>query len=374
MRVRILGCFWPAVLAAAACSGTKPYEKPLRPVGVATVSLYDTSETNRYSATVKPAVEVAVAFKVGGYVSELLSVGDDRGRRRDVQAGDRVRKGTVLARVRASDYEHQVAQAAAGVSESEAMLESARLDFDRDSRLYERRSLTKPDFDGAKARFEAATARNQGARAALAEAKLMLHDAELRAPIDGVVLERRVERGSLVAPGQAAFRLADTSSVKVAFGVPDVVVKSLSIGRSQRIAFDALKGTEFEGRITSIAPSPDPVSRDYEVEVTVPNSRGQLLVGFIASLHLADRAGETVPTVPLEAIVKPPDRPGEYAVYLLEQDDAQKDRAVARLKPVQLGEVFGNQIAVTSGLSVGQRVVVRGATLVNDGDVVRPLE
>jgi multidrug efflux system membrane fusion protein len=371
MMPRALPCSWPAVLALAACSGSKPFEKPLTPVSVAKVTSYSTSAAVRYSATVKPDVEVTAAFKVGGYVDEILSIRDDRGQPRDAQPGDRVRKGTALARVRASDYEQRVAQVNAGTAEAAALFEQARLDFERVSRLYERGSVTKPEFEGAKARLEAARAKQDGARAGLAEVRMLLDDVTLRSPIDGVVLKRLIERGGLVAPGQAAFKLADTSTVKVSFGVPDVVVKSLSIGRPQKIAFEALKGVEFEGRITSIAPSPDPVSRVYEVEVSIPNRRDQILVGFIASLELADVGGQTLPTVPLEAIVTPPSRPGEYAVFLLED---QKDHEVARLRPVKLGEALGSLIVVTEGLAVGQRVVVRGATLINDGEAVRPLQ
>ncbi len=371
MKALMLARCCPALLAVVACSSQTPYDKPPTPVSVAEVASYNTGASVRYSATVKPAVDVTVAFKVGGYVDDLLSVKDDRGQSRDLQPGDRVTKGMALARVRASDYEQRVAQATAGVTEAAAMHESARLDFERASRLYEKRSLTRPELESAKARFEAATARNAGARAALAEVQIMLDDVVLRAPIDGVLLKRMIERGTLAAPGQPAFRIADTRAVKVSFGVPDLVVETLTIGRPQRIEFAALKGVDFEGRITSIAPSPDPVSRVYEIEVTIPNPRRQIRVGFIASLHLADLAGPAVATVPLEAIINPPSRPGEHAVYVL---DDQKDRAVARLQMVKLGEALGSRIVVTDGLSVGQKVVVRGATLINDGDVVRPLQ
>src|ERR1019366_9342661 len=187
-----------------------------------------------------------------------------------------------------------------------------------------------------KARMDAMAAKVEGATAGLGEAQLVLGDAVLRAPIAGVVLKRSIERGSLVSPGIPAFVLADTSSVKVVFGVPDVVVKQLTIGRTQRLTFEALKDEPFEGRITSIAPAPDPVSRVYQIEITVPNSQHKLEDGFIASLQLSDQPGETVVTVPLDAIVKPATGTAEYGVFLL---DGQGDTQVARLRPVKLGAV-----------------------------------
>ena len=213
-------------------------------------------------------------------------------------------------------------------------------------------------------------AKVQGAKAGLGEALLVLGDAVLRAPIAGVVLKRSIERGSLVSPGTPAFVLADTSAVKVVFGVPDVVVRQLKIGRSQRLSFEALRDEPFEGRITSIAPAPDPVSRVYQIEITVPNTQHKLEVGFIASLQLADRVGDTVVTVPLEAIVKPVTASTQYAVFVLDGDG---DTQVAKLRPVTLGAVVGNAITVTGGLAAGQRIIVRGATLVADGERVRAL-
>ncbi len=359
-----------AALAAGACKEPPAYQQPPTPVTVARAESRETGTTVRYSATVKPSVEVGLAFKVAGYVDEILTTRDDRGRLRDVQEGDRVVKGAALASVRQSDYQQRVNQIKAGLAEAQAGYENAKLDYDRAARLFEKSSLTKPELEGSKARVDAMAARVEGARAGLREAEIMLGDVVLRAPMSGILIKRMVERGSLVAPGTPAFLIADTTSIKAAFGVPDVVVKQLTIGRPQRLTFEALKDDAFDGRITSIAPAPDPVSRVYQIEVTVPNQQGKLEVGFIATLLLADQPGQAVVTVPLDAIVKPATGSAEYAVFVLDEQNGQQ---VARLRPVKLGDVLGNAITVTGGLTVGQRVIVRGATLLVDGQRVRTL-
>ncbi|HEX4347948.1 MAG TPA: efflux RND transporter periplasmic adaptor subunit [Vicinamibacterales bacterium] len=370
MSVRTIAVAAALAASQVACSQPAPYVKPPTPVTVAAVASTTTGTSVRYSGTVKPAVEVGVAFKVGGYVEELLQVRDDRGRDRDVQEGDRVPKGAALARVRASDYDQKLVEAKSGLAEARAMQENAQLDFDRATRLYAARSLTKPEMDGAKAKLDAANAKVAAVGAMVNQAQILVDDIVLRSPIDGVVLSRNIEKGSLAVPGPSAFVLADTSSVKVAFGVPDVVVRTLAIGRPQRIAFDALAGREFDGRITSIAPAPDPASRVYQIEVTLPNAQRDISVGFIASLQLADAPGHTVATVPLDAIVKPPAGQASYAVFIVE---GAGDHQVARMKPVTLGDVLGNAIVVTGGVAAGQPVIVRGATLVLDGETVRVL-
>lgn len=359
-----------AALAVGGCKEPPPYEQPLTPVTVGTVESSSTGTTVRYSATVKPGLEVTLAFKVAGYVDDILRRPGDLGRARDVQEGDHVEKGAALARVRQSDYQQSVAQVKAGVAEATAAYDNAKLDYDRASRLFAKQSLTKPELDAAKARLDAMAAKVDGATAGLGEAQLVLGDVVLRSPLSGVVLKRLIERGSLVAPGTPAFIVADTTSVKAVFGVPDVVVNQLQIGRPQRLTFEALKDETFDGRITSIAPAPDPISRVYQIEVTVPNPQHKLEIGFIASLQLADQPGETVLTVPLEAIVKPATGSADYGVFVL---DGQADAQVAKLHPVKLGAVVGNAITVAEGLSVGQRIIVRGATLVTDGQRVRAL-
>ena len=359
-----------AALAAGACKEPPAYQQPLTPVTVATAESRTTGTTVRYSATVKPSVEVGLAFKVAGYVDQILTTRDDRGHLRDVQEGDRVEKGAALASVRQSDYQQRVNQIKSGLAEAQAVYDNAKLDYERATRLFEKHSLTKPELDGAKGRVDATAARVEGARAGLREAEIMLGDVVLRAPMSGILIKRMVERGSLVAPGTPAFLIADTTSVKAVFGVPDVVVGQLTIGQPQRLTFEALKDDAFDGRITSIAPAPDPVSRVYQIEITVANPRSRLDVGFIATLLLADRPGQNVVTVPLDAIVKPATGSAEYAVFVLDEQNGQQ---VARLRPVKLGEVLGNAITVTGGLTVGQRVIVRGATLLVDGQHVRAL-
>ena len=372
MRIRSW-CLAPvlaAAVASGACKEPPAYQQPLTPVTIVRAESRTTGTTVRYSATVKPSVEVGLAFKVGGYVDQILTTRDDRGRLRDVQEGDRVVKGAALASVRQSDYQQRVNQIKSGLAEAQAMYENAKLDYERAARLFEKQSLTQPELDGAKARVDATAARVEGARAGLREAEIMLGDVVLRAPMSGILINRMIERGSLVAPGTPAFLIADTTSIKAAFGVPDVVVGRLTIGRPQRLTFEALKDDAFDGRITSIAPAPDPVSRVYQIEVTVPNPEGKLEVGFIATLLLADQPGESVVTVPLDAVVKPATGSAEYAVFVLDEQNGQQ---VARLRPVRLGEVLGNAITVTGGLTAGQRVIVRGATLLVDGQRVRAL-
>jgi RND family efflux transporter MFP subunit len=145
-----------------------------------------------------------------------------------------------------------------------------------------------------------------------------------------------------------------------------VVVAVLRLGQTIDIQAEALPGAALKGRITRISPSADPTSRVFEIEAALPNPQGRLKVGMLATLSLGQDRRDPVLLVPLAAIVRPADTTG-YAVYVV----VDSSPPVARLRRVRLGEVSGNRIAVRDGLRAGERVVVRGAMIVDDGQTVQ---
>ena len=368
-----------AVLAGASlsvgCSKAQGLEaKPARPVKAQTVAPAPPQAGVRYSATIEPFDQVPLAFKASGYIADLLQRSGGDGRLRAVQPGDRVGRGTVLARVHDADYRERVNQGRARLSEGEASLTKARLDLERARTLFAADSLTKPDLDAAQAAFEAAHARTAAAQADIELALNALRDCALTAPSTGIILERRVELGSLVAQGTVGLLLGDVSSVKARFGIPDSMIQSVQHGEAIDVIVEAVASTAFAGRVTAIAPTADPQSRVFDVEVTIPNRDGRLrpgMIGTVAIGRTGDQglaAAQPTLTVPLTAVVKSDARSGQYAVLIVER---QGDVDIARLRRVELGEVMGNGIAVLNGVKPGERVVVSGATLLVDGEAVR---
>jgi len=275
--------------------------------------------------------------------------------------------------VRETDSLERVNHSKASLAEVAASLEKQRLDFERARTLYESKSLSRADFDTARSSFETAQARVAGAKAQLDADTIALQDCALVAPMAALVLARNVEAGSLANSGTVGFVLADTSSVKAVFGVPDTIVRDVKIGMPLAISVEAIPGARFPGRISAIGASADRESRLFDVEVTIANPEGKLRSGMIASVEAAAGAGAAPSAaapvaVPLTAILRSPAAPEGFALYVLQEDQGQ---ARARIRNVKLGEVLGSRIAVTSGLSAGERVIVSGATIVNDGDPVR---
>lgn len=343
-------------------------EKPPTPVRVQAVGTSPVEQGQRYSATIAPYEQVNMAFKVGGYIREILQMRGVDGRLRNAQQGDTVKKGTVLARVRESDYTVKVNQAKSQLAQAQASYLKATQDWERATNLFATQSMIKPDYDTAKARFDETQASVEGARAQLAEAQLNLDYSAMIAPIDGMVLQRSIEVGTLVTSGTVGFVLADLSRVKVVFGVPDTMLAELQLGSSLPVVTESIRNVSFPGRITAISPSADPRSRVFNIEVTVPNQKQQLKAGMIASLQTArEKPSQRVPTVALGAIMRSQTDPKGYAVFVVEKSAG---KTVARLRDVQLGEIYGNTIAVAGGLKPGDQVVATGGTLLRDGDPV----
>lgn len=353
----------------SACGGKDNYQKPLIPVKVQPVEEYFDRQGVRYSANIKPYIQVELAFKVGGYIKELCQIIDPDGRKRDVQEGDWVTQDMVLARIREEDYSERVNQSKSQREEAVASLKQAQLNFERINHLFENHSITKPEFDDARAKLDVAKARVDGAKAQLEQVESALKDASLTAGMDGMVLRKDIEVGSLVSPGTIGFVLADTTSVKAIFGVPDVMLQNLKIGGLLEVMTEAVQGMRFKGLITRISPSADPKSRVFDVEIKIPNPKNTLKVGMIVSLEVGHKKqNHPVMIVPLTSIVRSKKSPNEFAVYIIEEKEG---KTFARIRDVQLGDAVSNSIVILDGVHTGEKAVVLGATLIDDGSEVR---
>ena len=424
LKAMVVSAAFLLLVVLGACK-SKQTQKPATPVRVAAVELNGASSEARYSASIIPRTEVQLAFKVGGYVDALRKVRGVDGKMRDIQEGDRLSVGTVLARVRQSDYQvkfkeaqSQASEASSGIDVSKAQYEEAvssiastkaqlveteaayvkaKLDFDRAENLFASRSMTKADYDSAKAQYDmtsakVAAARSQvqvihakadsakanidvvqaksrSAQVVVQETQIPLHDTELRSPLNGVVLDKSVEKGTLVSSGDKAFIVADTSSVKAVFGVADVAVAEMKLGSKLSVESESMPGKEFQGQITAVFPAADSKSRAFNVEVTIANPQYLLRPNMIVSLRVATQQATTAqPVVALNAVIKSKSNANGYAVMLVTEEGG---RQLARLREVKLGESFGNAVAVAEGLKQGDLVIITGGTMVNDGDQVK---
>jgi len=356
-------------VAATGCGQpTKVAPKSPTPVRLADVTMYSSSEGLRYSASVLPFAEATLSFKSAGYVTGVKQVVGAYGRRRNIGAGDYVSRGAVLAHIRHQDLKNQLDEAEAAGRQAQAQYIEASQNYDRAKALYATRSLTKPEFDQAQARFDSTLGAVDQAKATLHQAQLTLADADLTAPFSGYILARNIELGNLTAPGTVAFTIADTSAVKIGFGVPEYALRHLRLGQEFTIHLQD-DPKEYKGRVTSIAAGADEKNRVFAIEVTVPNPKSYLKPGMIASLNLSGVQNAPAPSVPLSAVVANPAASGRYAVFVATE---QAGKWTAHLRDVTLGETHDSDVAI-EGVKPGERVVISGTADLKDGDLIQVL-
>jgi RND family efflux transporter MFP subunit len=381
-------------------AGADPDARTPKAVRLATVESSTAADAATYSAVITPNAQVDLAFRVSGYVVDVRRAKSSDGRIRALEPGADVSTGLVLARIRPTDYQAVVdkAQGArdessagiraaeAGLAEAQAALTQAESDFGRIATLWQQESVTKPAYDASKATLDAARAKVDAATATVAaaqqratsaaahlqEARIALGDTELRAPFDAILLERHVDVGTLASPGGRAFTVADLHLVKARFSVPDTALHMFRAGQPLPVTVDAFPEERLQGQVLSVAPAADPKSRSFEITVTIDNPTLKLRSGMIATIHVADEAGDRHPVrIPIDALVHDPAR-DVYLVYMLEKKDG--GITVVKAVPVRPGPLVGNQVSILDGLTAGQRIVASGANLLRPGDVVKEIQ
>jgi multidrug resistance efflux pump len=401
-----------AALLLAGCQNQAAIEPAIQTVTAGTVETVRPDTPERYTATITSFAQVDLAFKSAGLIEKIHQVRGADGRMRNVQAGDKVGRDTELALVRTVDYQQRVDQATAQLAQSEAQqaqveaqlgqseaqltqaqanFSEAEIEYTRATNLFQSASLIKPQFDQAKGRYDstaaavkaaeaavrAAAAALKGgeagvakARAAASEAKLSLSDTSVRAPFDGWISARNVDRGTLVGNATIGFSMLDTHLVKAEFAVPDFSLKMVRLGQKLPVMLDAIQHA-VQGVVTSISPQADPKTRVFSIEVTLDNARDDVRPGMIGSLALGIvRDPKPRLVVPLSAVVRAPSDPKSFAVFRLVPRDG---KMYAQAQVIQIGQTLSNSIEVTGGLSAGQHVIVLGGSLVRDGQEVRVL-
>jgi RND family efflux transporter MFP subunit len=388
------------LLAGLLCSCSKSPQpgKELRAVSAVTVSsTLPMPNRTRYAAIITPEARVQLAFRTGGYVEWI---GQRRGADaalRNLDAGDAVASGSVLARLRPTEYAARISEAEAGINEASAArseakaqllqasaeVQRAQIDWQRAETLYRQAAMTKPDYDTAKTHEDDALAQLQNAKAAIAlqasreaaataqtrEATVAFDDTILKAPFSGVILARSVEKGTLASSGQSAFTLADIARVKASFAVPATELPQLRLGAQIPVYIEAVRGAAFPGTVTTISPAAGPQSSTFQVEVTLTNTERKILPGMVASVevpYLANAIAVPAIRLPLTALVRH-DSSSAYAVFILR---TEQGRSTVHLQTVEVGPVEGNAVVIRSGLRPGLKVVLGGNNDLVDGEIV----
>ena len=315
-----------------------PGGMPPTPVEVGPVELGSIARSVSVSGVVEPIRTIGVNSQLPG---ALLSV--------NVQEGDRVERGAVLARVDDRELQAQLLAAEANFQVAEAAYERAQ-------QLRERQVITLPEFERERTAYASAAA-------VLDQLRARVGYAVVNAPISGVVVQKNVEAGDVVGANARLFSLADVSTMVARVGVSELDVVALGPGDEVVLQLDAFPGRVLSGRIRRVFPSGDPQTRLVPVEVELgPDAKALARPGFLARISFALGARDDVLLVPASAIVS--GSGGAPAVFVVESGRAAR-------RTVQTGLTSEGRVEIVSGLSADESVVITGATTLRDGMEVR---
>ena len=212
--------------------------------------------------TIRAVHESAVAAKLLAKVVEV-----------NVQAGQIVRAGDTLVRLDDEDLTARLKQAEAAVAAARATSAQAGTEFERLDRLYKQDHATNLEWERARTDSETAAAELQRAEQAQREAETILAYATVRSPMDGKIVDKRVEVGDTIAPGQVLLTLYDPTRMQLVARVRESLTQRLSVGQDIGVEVDALSKV-CAGRISEIVPEAETASRTFSVKVTGPCPAG----------------------------------------------------------------------------------------------------
>jgi RND family efflux transporter MFP subunit len=277
-----------------------------------------------------------------------------------VDAGQWVKKGQIMAVIDRSVQSQQHAGQAAQIAAAEADARIAQSNLDRGLKLVDRGFISKADIDRLTATRDGANARVGLARAQLGEIDARIHRLSITAPEDGLVLERDIEPGQVVASG-ILFRVAQGGEMEMRARVGENDLARLALGQSARVTPVGAPGS-YIGHVWQLSPMIDPNSRQGTARIALPYAPGIRPGGFASAA--IDSGSVSAPVLPESAILS--DDGGSY-VYVVGANNK------VRRQPVTTGLVSERGIAIASGLSGRERVVLRAGGFLNPGDLVRPV-
>ena len=294
----------------------------------------------------------------------------------DVDEGDTLKEGDLIAVLDSDDLEASKAQAEAALLETKAQLADAKREQARLTRLVEAGVSAQAELDAAVTRTDVVAAQVELAQARLESAQAQLAYARVYAPIDGVVIEKNVEVGEMVAPGGftsqqstgAILRMADPTSLEIEADINESYIARLRREQPVSIKVDAVPDKAYRGRLRQIVPTADRQRAVVQVKVTIDDRDERLVpdmsctVTFLEEGTVAETLeAEPVLYVPSAAVFK---QGGENRVFVLGEDTLE-------LRSVELGQTEGDERVVLSGLKAGDRVVVSEVEQLKDGQQVK---
>ena len=361
---RVLTLLLITVFVLVGCSESQETdadkEEAYTPVEVETLKPMDLYTENLMTAKVFADKDVFVIPLMAGKVEKI-----------NVKVGDRVEKDEVLFVMDKDDIQKQVNQAytayeaaKAGFDVNAAQIQSAKDNLDRIEKLYQEGAVPETQYEQAKLAasdesLEAAKMGLEQARVAYSNAASMLENAELKAPISGVVSSVNIVEGEYASSSNPPITIVDSDSVTIEFGIAASLVNKVKMGDAALVEISSA-AYKNEAHINSVSSSADIMTNLYTVSIVLEND-GTIKPGMFAKVYLQTDNIYNTFAVRAEAVKE---REDKKFVFVAEDDNAVE-------KEVKTGLDTGAYIEIKSGLSEGDKVIVKGQDYISHGSKIK---
>ncbi len=291
---------------------------------------------------------IQITSRITGYIHEI-----------SVREGQKIRKGDLLVSLDNMDIEGAIQQAEAGVNKSRSALKDAQIDFQRYEVLFKEGSVAENALRKIRLQRDISRETLHAALAALETAKSQRQYILIKSPVDGVVVERQKRAGDLAAPGFPIISIESEKSLLFKSSVPESQIQKLVQDDKVTIFIDALNKT-LNGHISRIVPSGDPVTRSYEIKISL-NDTTNLLPGMFGRVRF-QVGTEISPVIARSAVVE---RGGLRGVFVLDTEQR------THFRWLRFGREWSDRLQVQAGVSQGERIVASHVSLIHDGDFIK---
>ncbi|GAB6846967.1 efflux RND transporter periplasmic adaptor subunit [Paraburkholderia kururiensis] len=285
--------------------------------------------------------------------------------------GAHVKAGQLLAEIDTPEVDDQLRAARADLANAQANYALAKSTADRWMGMLQTKSVSKQETDEKVGDMLAKKGTLDAARFNVARLEKLQSFQKVLSPFDGIVTARNVDVGALIdagssgGPAKELFHVAQADRLRVYVNVPQAYALQIKPGENAFLTLTETASKHYPGKVVRTAGAVDPLQRTMLVEVDVDNANGEVLPGAYAQVHFTLGAGAAPFTVPGNALLFRPD-----GVKVATVDNGQHGQHV-KLVTVTLGTDFGTRVAIASGLSGDEQVIVNPQDSIVDGAPVR---
>ncbi|HLX72795.1 MAG TPA: efflux RND transporter periplasmic adaptor subunit [Verrucomicrobiae bacterium] len=307
-------------------------------------------------AEVQAYVEASIYARASGYLKTW-----------DVDIGQHVEAGQLLAEIDTPELDQQLEQAKAEVAQADAALTLAKSTAERWTELLKTASVSEQETAEKQADYELKKADLEAAHANLHRLEDLKSFARVTAPFAGTITARDTDLGQLITAGNghALFRLAQTNPLRVYVHVPQTLSHQIETGQRAELMINELPGRKFEAKVVRTAGAMEPNSRTLLAELQVDNPKNEILSGSYAQVRFDDILGDPTLTLPANTLL--------FRAEGMQVGVVGADGKV-EMRTIRLGRDFGQNVEVLEGVKAGDRVIMNPSDSLASGITVRVAE